>query len=87
VCVATFLFQFADGLDCVCNQVCSSFSVCRWILCVCTLIDVCVFQCLLVLDRLDVWLSGGNELCVWNRDFELQCKTVHHSDEGIHTHS
>ncbi|KAK7143173.1 hypothetical protein R3I93_014366 [Phoxinus phoxinus] len=40
-------------------------------------------KCLLVLDRLDVWLSGGNELCVWNRDFELQCKTVHHSDEGI----
>ncbi|KAI7796006.1 WD repeat-containing protein 41 [Triplophysa rosa] len=40
-------------------------------------------KCLLVLDRLDVWLSGGNELCVWNRDFELQCKTVHHSDTGI----
>lgn len=40
-------------------------------------------KCLLVLDRLDVWLSGGNELCVWNRDFELQCKTVHHSDMGI----
>uniref|UniRef100_A0A673H174 WD repeat domain 41 n=1 Tax=Sinocyclocheilus rhinocerous TaxID=307959 RepID=A0A673H174_9TELE len=40
-------------------------------------------KCLLVLDRLDVWLSGGNELCVWNRDFELQCKTVHHSDAGI----
>uniref|UniRef100_A0A9J8CWV7 WD repeat domain 41 n=1 Tax=Cyprinus carpio carpio TaxID=630221 RepID=A0A9J8CWV7_CYPCA len=42
--------------------------------------EVC---CLLVLVRLDVWLSGGNELCVWNRDFELQCKTVHHSDAGI----
>lgn len=40
-------------------------------------------KCLLVLDRLDVWLSGGNELCVWNRDFELKCKTVHHSDAGI----
>ncbi|XP_056302265.1 WD repeat-containing protein 41 [Danio aesculapii] len=40
-------------------------------------------KCLLVLDRLDVWLSGGNELCVWNQDFELQCKTVHHSDTGI----
>uniref|UniRef100_A0A673HG29 WD repeat-containing protein 41-like n=1 Tax=Sinocyclocheilus rhinocerous TaxID=307959 RepID=A0A673HG29_9TELE len=40
-------------------------------------------KCLLVLVRLDVWLSGGNELCVWNRDFELQCKTVHHSDAGI----
>uniref|UniRef100_A0A8C1Q066 WD repeat-containing protein 41-like n=1 Tax=Cyprinus carpio TaxID=7962 RepID=A0A8C1Q066_CYPCA len=42
-------------------------------------------KCLLVLVRLDVWLSGGNELCVWNRDFELQCKTVHHSDAGIST--
>ncbi|XP_048023498.1 WD repeat-containing protein 41 isoform X1 [Megalobrama amblycephala] len=40
-------------------------------------------KCLLVLDRLNVWLSGGNELCVWNRDFELQCKMVHHSDAGI----
>uniref|UniRef100_A0A8C2CFW3 WD repeat domain 41 n=1 Tax=Cyprinus carpio TaxID=7962 RepID=A0A8C2CFW3_CYPCA len=40
-------------------------------------------KCLLVLVRLDVWLSGGNELCVWNRDFELQSKTVHHSDAGI----
>ncbi|XP_056588063.1 WD repeat-containing protein 41 isoform X2 [Triplophysa dalaica] len=40
-------------------------------------------KCLLVLDRLDVWVSGGNELCVWNKDFELQCKTVHHSDTGI----
>ncbi|XP_016307986.1 WD repeat-containing protein 41-like isoform X3 [Sinocyclocheilus anshuiensis] len=40
-------------------------------------------KCLLVLDCLDVWLSGGNELCVWNRDFELQCKTVHHSDAVI----
>uniref|UniRef100_A0A672PBW7 WD repeat domain 41 n=1 Tax=Sinocyclocheilus grahami TaxID=75366 RepID=A0A672PBW7_SINGR len=23
-------------------------------------------KCLLVLDRLDMWLSGGNELCVWS---------------------
>ncbi|KAK1803593.1 hypothetical protein P4O66_021009 [Electrophorus voltai] len=40
-------------------------------------------KCLLVLDHLDVWLSGGNELCVWNRDFQLKCKTVHHRDAGI----
>nr|AAH98539.1 WD repeat domain 41 [Danio rerio] len=40
-------------------------------------------KCLLVLNLLDMWLSGGNELCVWNQDFELQCKTVHHSDTGI----
>uniref|UniRef100_A0A669BJH4 WD repeat domain 41 n=1 Tax=Oreochromis niloticus TaxID=8128 RepID=A0A669BJH4_ORENI len=29
-------------------------------------------KCLLVLERLCVWLSGGEELCVWNRDFQLQ---------------
>ncbi|KAG7477035.1 hypothetical protein MATL_G00089070 [Megalops atlanticus] len=40
-------------------------------------------KCLLVLDRLDLWISGGNELCVWNRDFHLLCKTDHHSDAGI----
>ncbi|XP_076835448.1 WD repeat-containing protein 41 isoform X2 [Brachyhypopomus gauderio] len=40
-------------------------------------------KCVVVLDHLDVWLSGANELCVWNRDFQLQCKTVHHSDAGI----
>ncbi|XP_036384040.1 WD repeat-containing protein 41 [Megalops cyprinoides] len=39
-------------------------------------------KCLLVLDRLDLWISGGNELCVWNRDFHLLCKTDHHSDAG-----
>uniref|UniRef100_A0AAR2LF48 WD repeat domain 41 n=1 Tax=Pygocentrus nattereri TaxID=42514 RepID=A0AAR2LF48_PYGNA len=40
-------------------------------------------QCLLVLSGVDVWLSGGNELCVWSRDFQLQCKSVHHRDAGI----
>ncbi|XP_072517587.1 WD repeat-containing protein 41 [Salminus brasiliensis] len=40
-------------------------------------------KCLLVLKGLDLWLSGGNELCVWSRDFQLQCKTVHHRDAGI----
>ncbi|KAF7696860.1 WD repeat-containing protein 41 [Silurus meridionalis] len=40
-------------------------------------------KCVLVLDLLDVFLSGGNELCVWNRDFQLQCKTVHYRDLGI----
>ncbi|KAG9353717.1 hypothetical protein JZ751_011839 [Albula glossodonta] len=40
-------------------------------------------KCLLVLDRLDLWISGGNELCVWDRDFHLLCKTDHHSDAGI----
>uniref|UniRef100_A0A674B5K4 WD repeat domain 41 n=1 Tax=Salmo trutta TaxID=8032 RepID=A0A674B5K4_SALTR len=33
--------------------------------------------------RLCVWVSGGNELCVWNRDFQLQCQSQHHDDTGI----
>uniref|UniRef100_A0A8C8I6E1 WD repeat domain 41 n=1 Tax=Oncorhynchus tshawytscha TaxID=74940 RepID=A0A8C8I6E1_ONCTS len=40
-------------------------------------------KCLLVLERLCVWVSGGNELCVWNRDFQLQCQSQHHHDTGI----
>ncbi|KAL0965333.1 hypothetical protein UPYG_G00279880 [Umbra pygmaea] len=40
-------------------------------------------KCLLVLERLCVWVSGGNELCVWNRAFQLQCQSQHHDDTGI----
>nr|XP_055198240.1 WD repeat-containing protein 41 isoform X1 [Nyctereutes procyonoides] len=40
-------------------------------------------KCLIVLQRLDVWLSGGNDLCVWNRKLDLLCKTSHLSDTGI----
>lgn len=40
-------------------------------------------KCLLVLERLSVWLSGGEELCVWNKDFQLQCHRQNHSDTGI----
>uniref|UniRef100_A0A674B6P8 WD repeat domain 41 n=1 Tax=Salmo trutta TaxID=8032 RepID=A0A674B6P8_SALTR len=40
-------------------------------------------KCLLVLERLCVWVSGGNELCVWNRDFQLQCQSQHHDDTVI----
>ncbi|XP_045352330.1 WD repeat-containing protein 41 isoform X7 [Leopardus geoffroyi] len=40
-------------------------------------------QCLIVLQRLDIWLSGGNDLCVWNRKLDLLCKTSHLSDTGI----
>ncbi|XP_029920493.1 WD repeat-containing protein 41 [Myripristis murdjan] len=40
-------------------------------------------KCLLVLERLCVWLSGGDELCVWNKDFQLQCQRQNHSDTGI----
>uniref|UniRef100_A0A8C7M0A9 WD repeat domain 41 n=1 Tax=Oncorhynchus mykiss TaxID=8022 RepID=A0A8C7M0A9_ONCMY len=39
-------------------------------------------KCLLVLERLCVWVSGGNELCVWNRDFQLQCQS-HLVSQGI----
>lgn len=41
-----------------------------------------VLQCLTVLQKLDVWLSGGNELGVWNRKLDLLCKTDHLSDTG-----
>uniref|UniRef100_A0A7N8WSK1 WD repeat domain 41 n=1 Tax=Mastacembelus armatus TaxID=205130 RepID=A0A7N8WSK1_9TELE len=40
-------------------------------------------KCLLVLERLCVWLSGGEELCVWNKDFQLHCHRQNHSDTGI----
>ncbi|KAB1281323.1 WD repeat-containing protein 41 [Camelus dromedarius] len=39
-------------------------------------------KCLAVLRRLDVWLSGGNDLCMWNRKLDLLCKTSHLSDTG-----
>ncbi|XP_044513641.1 WD repeat-containing protein 41 [Gracilinanus agilis] len=42
-------------------------------------------KCLTVLQRLDVWLSGGSDLCVWNRELDLLCKTSHLSDTGIST--
>ncbi|XP_033618802.1 WD repeat-containing protein 41 [Fukomys damarensis] len=40
-------------------------------------------KCLTVLQSLEVWLSGGNDLCVWNRKLDLLCKTSHISDTGI----
>lgn len=40
-------------------------------------------KCLLVLERLGLWLSGGEELCVWSRDFQLQSQKQNHSDTGI----
>nr|XP_048311913.1 WD repeat-containing protein 41 [Myodes glareolus] len=40
-------------------------------------------KCLTVLQGLDVWLSGGNDLGVWNRKLDLLCKTNHLSDTGI----
>lgn len=41
-----------------------------------------VLQCLTVLQRLDVWLSGGSDLCVWNRKLDLLCKTSHLTEAG-----
>lgn len=29
-----------------------------------------------------MWVSGGEELCVWNKDFQLQCHRQNHSDTG-----
>ncbi|XP_040012462.1 WD repeat-containing protein 41 isoform X2 [Xiphias gladius] len=40
-------------------------------------------KCLLVLEQLCVWVSGGEELCVWNEDFQLQCHRQNHSDTGV----
>lgn len=40
-------------------------------------------KCLAVLQRLDVWLSGGSDLGVWSRKLDLLCKTSHLSDTGI----
>ncbi|KAG8456512.1 hypothetical protein GDO86_002335 [Hymenochirus boettgeri] len=38
---------------------------------------------LTILHSLDVWLSGGNELRVWDRDFRLLCETSYFGDGGI----
>uniref|UniRef100_A0AAV2IRU0 WD repeat domain 41 n=1 Tax=Knipowitschia caucasica TaxID=637954 RepID=A0AAV2IRU0_KNICA len=40
-------------------------------------------KCLLVLEQLCLFLSGGDELCVWNKDFQLQCHQRSLSDTGI----
>ncbi|XP_077646342.1 WD repeat-containing protein 41 isoform X2 [Lonchura striata] len=42
-------------------------------------------KCLTVLQRLNVWLSGGSDLCVWNQNLDLLCKTSHLTDAGIST--
>ncbi|MEE6458519.1 hypothetical protein FKM82_000321 [Ascaphus truei] len=38
---------------------------------------------LTALQSLDVWLSGGSELRVWDREFKLLCETGHFMDGGI----
>ncbi|KAG8131008.1 putative WD repeat-containing protein [Naja naja] len=39
--------------------------------------------CLTVLQRMEIWLSGGSDLCVWNRKLDLLCKTSHLTDADI----
>ncbi|KAM4706429.1 WD repeat-containing protein 41 [Discoglossus pictus] len=38
---------------------------------------------LTILQSLDVWLSGGSEIRVWNREFTLLCETGYFMDGGI----
>uniref|UniRef100_A0A8C5PV31 WD repeat domain 41 n=1 Tax=Leptobrachium leishanense TaxID=445787 RepID=A0A8C5PV31_9ANUR len=38
---------------------------------------------LVVIHSLDVWLSGGSDVRVWNRDCQLLCKTGYYVDGGI----
>ncbi|MEQ2200118.1 hypothetical protein XENOCAPTIV_023022 [Xenoophorus captivus] len=40
------------------------------------------YSCLLVLERLSLWVSGGEELCVWDKDFQLLCHRQKYSDTG-----
>lgn len=67
---------------------------CNWVNCGLCWLIVCLpvmtplracRQCLLVLERLSAWISGGEELCVWSPDFQLQCHRRNHSDTGRDT--
>uniref|UniRef100_A0A8C7XD72 WD repeat domain 41 n=1 Tax=Oryzias sinensis TaxID=183150 RepID=A0A8C7XD72_9TELE len=40
-------------------------------------------SCLLGLERLCLWVSGGEELCVWSKDFQLRCLQQTHGDSGV----
>ncbi|KAL2099822.1 hypothetical protein ACEWY4_004216 [Coilia grayii] len=40
-------------------------------------------KCILVLSWQSLWLSGGNDLCVWNRSFQLLSKIEQDSDTGV----
>ncbi|XP_063066897.1 WD repeat-containing protein 41 [Engraulis encrasicolus] len=40
-------------------------------------------KCILVLSLNSYWLSGGNDLCVWNRSFQLLGKVEQDSDTGV----
>ncbi|XP_053738460.1 WD repeat-containing protein 41 isoform X2 [Synchiropus splendidus] len=41
-------------------------------------------KCLLVLERLGIFVSGGEEVCVWSKDFHLQSHRQNHSDTAIY---
>ncbi|KAM8873322.1 WD repeat-containing protein 41 isoform 1-T1 [Synchiropus picturatus] len=40
-------------------------------------------KCLLVLERLGIFVSGGEEVCIWSKDFHLQSHRQNHSDTGV----
>lgn len=40
-------------------------------------------KCLKVIERLDVWLSGADKICVWNNRAELLCKTTCFKDADV----
>ncbi|XP_062905378.1 WD repeat-containing protein 41 isoform X3 [Mobula hypostoma] len=40
-------------------------------------------KCLMVLERLEVWLSGADRICVWTYNAELLCKTACFKDADV----
>ncbi|GCB60110.1 hypothetical protein scyTo_0009115 [Scyliorhinus torazame] len=40
-------------------------------------------KCLMIIERLDVWLSGGDKVCTWNCQAELLCKTTCFKDADV----
>ncbi|XP_072904343.1 WD repeat-containing protein 41 isoform X2 [Hemitrygon akajei] len=40
-------------------------------------------KCLMVLERLEVWVSGADRICVWTYNAELLCKTACFKDADV----
>ncbi|XP_060699587.1 WD repeat-containing protein 41 isoform X1 [Hemiscyllium ocellatum] len=40
-------------------------------------------KCLMIIERLDVWLSGADKVCTWNCQAELLCKTTCFKDADV----
>ncbi|XP_078071084.1 WD repeat-containing protein 41 isoform X2 [Mustelus asterias] len=40
-------------------------------------------KCLMIIERLGVWLSGGDKVCTWNCQAELLCKTACFKDADV----